>query len=218
MLMDDAITDIDGVLVGQSQLKNDRHHTGVTLIVPDKPCYASYALRGGAPASRELHLLEPEKLVQKIDAICLSGGSAYGLSAADALMREFQQQNRGFPAGHHVVPIIPAASLFDLSLNQSIADYPVLAREALQNLNKKVIMGNQGAGTGAVSGLIKGGVGSASAELQSDSTPSQAIKIGALVAVNSFGSTIINQQGNFYGAHFMDEAERRLLPEICLTH
>ena len=218
ILMNDAITDIDGLLVGQSQLNNQHHLTGVTLIIPEKPCCASYALRGGAPASRELHLLEPEKLVQKIDAICLSGGSAYGLAAADALMLEMRAQGRGFKTKQHVVPIIPAVSLFDLTHNSSIADYRALAREAWQNQSDKIVMGNQGAGTGATSGLIKGGVGSASAESEILSTTAQPIKVGALVAVNSFGSTIINQQGDFYGAHFMNQAERQLLPSLSANN
>ncbi len=197
--MRNLITDIDGILVGQSEIVNDNNRSGVTLIVPEQPCVASYMLRGGAPASRDLHLLEPEKLVTNIDAICLSGGSAYGLAAADALMKILHQQEKGFATDAHRVPIIPSASLFDLRLNQTLPDYSVLAEQAFHNLSKEFSLGNVGAGTGAVSGNLKGGIGSASTILPNHPD----IKIGALVALNSFGSSIINHQGELYGANFL---------------
>src|SRR5207248_7941991 len=122
--------------------------------------------RGGAPGTRETNLLEPENLVQRVNAICLSGGSAYGLAAADGVMRWLAERNLGFPVGtqpHEVVPIVPAAVLFDLPRsewgNRPDASFGYAACDAASG---SFAQGTVGAGAGAAVGSLKGGIGSAS--------------------------------------------------------
>jgi len=145
-------------------------------------------VRGGAPGSRETDLLDPSCTVDRVDAICLSGGSAYGLGASDGIMRWLRERGRGLAVGGTVVPIVPTAILFDL-LNGGDKDwdwppYRELAYQATGKAASDFALGNAGAGLGAKAGDLKGGLGSASAV-----DPRTGLQVGALVAVNARGYT-----------------------------
>ena len=107
------ITDVDGLLVGNAE--DARLRSGVSVLMGERPFVASVDVRGGAPGTRDTELLDPSNRVDQIDAICLSGGSAYGLSAADGVMRWLRERGRGLAVGGVVVPIVPTAILFDLA-------------------------------------------------------------------------------------------------------
>lgn len=180
-----AITDVPGLRVGQAE---DRSvWTGVTVILPDQPAIAACDIRGGAPGTKETDLLAPSALVARVHALCLSGGSAFGLDAASGVMDFLAAQDIGFPVGTARVPIVPAAILFDL-LNGGVKDwteppYRALARAACAAAGLEVAQGNAGAGYGAKAGKLKGGLGTASLYTGGD-------WVGALVAVNPVGSVL----------------------------
>ncbi len=215
--MQNLITDVPGILIGQSKIIRDLPlcASGISLITSEKPMIAACTVRGGAPATRELELLHPEKLITHIDGICLVGGSAYGLAAADQLMHDFHHANRGFPTNVRRIPIIPTAALFDLQLNpETLPDYTLLAKQAYLNIGKNFHLGNHGAGTGAIAGKLKGGIGSASSVIN---IANQKIIIGAFVAVNSFGNVVLPNNRNFYGEYFLkpeDDDAKIYDPEI----
>ncbi|WP_448192487.1 P1 family peptidase [Azospirillum sp. sgz301742] len=178
------ITDVDGIRVGNAA--DTRVRTGVTVILPDAPAVAAVDVRGGAPGTRETDALNPSCLVDRADAVVLSGGSAFGLEAASAAASWLAARGRGYAVGPVRVPIVPAAILFDL-LNGGDKDwgehppFPDLARSALETVSLEFSLGNTGAGFGAKAGTIKGGLGSAS--LVTD----DGFQIGALIAANPFG-------------------------------
>lgn len=189
------ITDVPGLKVGNAA---DSHAiTGVTVILPDLACTAAADVRGGGPGTREIHVMDPENLVDQIDAIVLSGGSAFGLDAAGAVMNRLAHRGRGFAVGTHVVPIVPAAILFDL-MNGGAKDwgedppYRDLGRAALDAVSVDFALGNVGAGMGATAGPLKGGLGSASLVLD-DGTA-----VGALVAANPTGSVVMDDGRTFW--------------------
>ncbi len=177
----DLLTDVEGVFVGQAE--DDAHQTGVTAICGEKPLLAALHCCGGAPATRETDILHQDGLVEKIDAIMLCGGSAFGLAAADGAMDALVKKNKGFltSAGH--VPIVPAAAIFDLydKKTSEQIDYKMLGQRAIKNATKNFQLGNFGAGMGARAGPFKGGIGSAS-------TQESGLTVSALAVVNSFGS------------------------------
>ena len=180
------ITDVAGLKVGNAE---DRQlKSGVTVVTADKAFTAGVSIMGGAPGTRDIALLEPDKLVRDIDALVLSGGSAFGLDAASGVMSGLRADGRGFAVGDVNVPIVPSAILFDL-LNGGDKDwdvnpYPALGRQAYDTRSEQFIQGTNGAGTGALAGDVKGGLGSASIILESG------ITVGALVAVNAVGSPL----------------------------
>jgi L-aminopeptidase/D-esterase-like protein len=184
-----AVTDVPGVLVGHHARREPGWATGTTvLLVPDGAVGAVDG-RGGAPGTRETDLLEPSNLVQRVHGVCLTGGSAYGLAAADGVMRWLSERDIGFPVGmrpHEVVPIVPAAVLFDLPRsdwgNRPDAGFGYAACEAADA--GPVALGTVGAGTGAKLGSLHGGVGTASAVLPSG------FVVGALVAANAAGQAV----------------------------
>ena len=182
------ITDVDGIWVGNAEDAGAR--TGVTVILAEEPAIAAVDVRGGAPGTRETYLLSPTSLVQKVDAIVLSGGSAFGLDAASGVSSWLLAAGRGFPVGPVQVPIVPAAILFDL-LNGgdkawgAEAPYRTLGRQACEAVSREFAIGNRGAGLGAVAGELKGGLGSASTLL------CNGITVGAIIAVNAVGSPLI---------------------------
>ena len=179
------ITDVDGILVGNAEDQAAR--SGVTVVLPDAPVVAAADRRGGAPGTRETDLLDPSCLVERIDAVVLSGGSAFGLDAASGASSWLAARGRGYPVGTARVPVVPAAILFDL-LNDGDKDWGVdppyreLGRAACDTAASDFALGNAGAGLGAKAGALKGGLGSASAI-----TP-DGVQVGALVAANPFGS------------------------------
>jgi L-aminopeptidase/D-esterase-like protein len=191
------ITDVPGVLVGQAE--DVGCITGTTVVLAEKPAAAAVDVRGGAPGSRETELLDPAALVPRIDAIVLSGGSAFGLDAASGVMEGLAAMSRGFAVRNVRVPIVPAAILFDLGFPggrpwAGEPPYRRLGREALACAGRDFALGNAGAGLGAKAGRLKGGVGSASLRLNDGTT------VGALVAVNSWGSAVRPDCGRLWAA------------------
>ncbi len=195
------ITDVAGLQVGQSD--DTRVKTGVTVIVPDEAAVAACDVRGGGPATRETDALSPENLVQVIDGVVLSGGSVYGMGAADGVAAWMGARNRGFSMratpGIPPSPILPTACLYDLANGGDKGwgedpPYRELGIEALESLSGDFELGTAGAGYGANSGGVKGGVGSASAVSVDGMT------VGALTAVNSLGSAIAPGGKRFWAA------------------
>ena len=198
-----AITDVPGVRVGHHT--DPAQATGTTVVLFDGGESAAVDVRGASPGTRETDALRPENAVQRIHALMLSGGSAYGLDAAAGVMRFLEEQGSGFElGGGQVVPIVPAAVLFDLNRGGDFggrpgADFGYLAAQSAQT--GPVAQGNVGAGTGARAGRLKGGVGTASTRLPDDTI------IGALVALNSGGQVFSPVSGELYAAHLQLHGE-----------
>ena len=197
------ITDVPGVLVGQAE--DARARTGVTVILPEAPAIVAGDVRGGGPGTRETDLLDPSTLVDCADAIVLSGGSSYGLGAADGVAAFLGARGRGFQLmkaeGVPPSPIVPAAILYDLANGGDknwgeAPPYAALGRAAAAAAKKGVAQGRAGAGFGARAGLSPGGVGSASF------AGDDGLIIGALMAVNSFGSVKMPGTDIFWAAPF----------------
>ena len=189
--MNNSITDIKGILVGQSE--NRKALTGCTVVICKKGAIGGVSQRGGAPGTRETDLLRPMRLVQKVHGILLAGGSAYGLDAAGGVMQYLEEKGVGFKAGPTVVPIVPSAILFDLAMGDfSVRPDKAMGYEACINASSAPpAQGNFGAGTGATVGKIlgykqsmKSGIGTASMQI------ANGVIIGALVAVNAFGDIV----------------------------
>ena len=196
------ITDVTGLLVGHAD--DDRLCSGVTVISSDTPFTAAYHVMGGAPGSRETDLLAPDKLVSHADALVLSGGSAFGLSAASGVCDVMASEQRGYAiAGQHI-PIIPAAILFDLAnggdKQWTENPYYQLGCSAYLSRGTDFLLGSVGAGKGAMAGPDKGGLGSASMQVQLEDGSS--FTVGALAAVNSFGSPFVPGSNKFWAAPF----------------
>lgn len=186
-----AITDVPGIRVGQAQ--NLQALTGCTVVLCDERAVGGVSQRGGAPGTRETDPLRPMHLVQKVDAVVLSGGSAFGLESATGVVRYLEEQGRGFDVRILKVPIVPAAILFDLAVGQSdIRPDAAMGYAACEAATRAApVQGNVGAGTGATVGkslgpgaAMKSGVGTASLGIGSG------IVVGALAAVNAFGDVI----------------------------
>lgn len=194
------ITDIAGIRVGNAQ--DEPIKTGTTVLLCDEPCTASCMVLGGAPGTRETDLLAPENSVEKIDALVLGGGSAFGLDAASGVQDWLVEQGRGFQIGPHKIPIVPAAILFDL-INGGNKDwgpnspYRELGYAAAQNAAHDFAIGSQGAGTGALAANVKGGLGSASSYLDGPG-----VHIGALVAANPLGTPLVGDTNRFWASPF----------------
>jgi len=203
------ITDVDGILVGNQE--DHRLRSGVSVVLCETPSTASVDVRGGAPGTRETDLLDPSCLVERVDAICLSGGSAFGLSSSDGVMRWLREHGRGLAIAGVVVPIVPTAILFDL-LNGGDKQwdwppYRELAYEATGKASRDFALGNAGAGMGAKAGNLKGGLGSASAV---DSATG--LQVGALVAVNARGYTTMGDMPQFWAWALEQDKEFGGLP------
>ncbi len=197
------ITDVAGIRVGNAAENGVK--TGTSVIVGDRPFTAAVSVMGGAPGTRETDLLAPDRMVQEVDAIVLSGGSAFGLDAASGVTTGLAQSGRGFAAHDVRVPIVPAAILFDL-LNggdKEWADslYRELGLRALAAADLDFSIGSAGAGFGATTLDLRGGLGSASAVTDDGHT------VGALVAVNSFGSAVQQGGPHFWAAPFELDSE-----------
>lgn len=198
------ITDVGGLRVGNAS--DDRLKSGVTVVVCEKPSVAAVQVLGGAPGTRETDLLEVHNTVQTIDAVCLSGGSAFGLDAASGVQAALREQGRGFAVGPFRVPIVPCAILFDLT-NGGDKDwgryppYRELGYAATQSARTEFATGTAGAGTGATTATFKGGLGSASTVL------ADGITVGALVAVNALGSATMGTSRHFWAAPLEEDGE-----------
>ena len=197
------ITDVTGLKVGNAQ--DDHIKTGTTVLVGDRPFVASVHVMGGAPGTKETDLLAPDKTVQEIDALVLSGGSAFGLDACSGVMDGLRDMGRGFPVGAMRIPIVPGAIVFDLinggDKGWTDNPYRALGREALNNASTDFDIGTAGAGTGAMAAMQKGGLGSASLVLPGGTT------VAALVVVNALGSVTTPGDRHFWAAPFELEGE-----------
>lgn len=189
--MHDDITDIPGIRVGHDT--NLEAGTGCTVILCDTPAMGGVDVRGGAPATRETDLLRPMTLVEGVNAIVLTGGSAFGLDAASGVMLYLEERGIGYDTGVARVPIVPAAAIFDLAFGPASIrpDASAGYRACEQASSEPVAQGTVGAGTGATVGkmagpnfMTKGGLGSASM-LLSDGT-----LVGAIVVVNAVGDIV----------------------------
>lgn len=210
-----TITDVAGLRVGQAH--DAALRSGVTVLTADAPFSAGVHVMGGAPGTRETDLLAPDRLVQQVDALVLSGGSAFGLDAASGVADALRRAGRGFAVGNQVVPIVPAAILFDLGNGGDKAwrdnPYRALGAQAFEGAlsgatsgaasgaGQSVTLGSVGAGYGAATADLKGGLGSASCVLPGGAT------VGALVAVNALGSACVPGTRHFWAAPFELEAE-----------
>ncbi len=192
------ITDVAGLRVGNAS--DALIKTGSTVLIGDAPFTTGVHVMGGAPGTRETDLLAPDKTVDQVDALVLSGGSAFGLDASSGVADALRAQGRGFAVGDQLVPIVPGAILFDL-INGGDKDwaenpYKRLGAEALANASESFELGRTGAGTGCTTATLMGGLGSASIVLPSGHT------VGALVAVNALGSATIGNSKQFWAAPF----------------
>jgi L-aminopeptidase/D-esterase-like protein len=189
--MHDDITDVPGIRVGHET--DLEAATGCTVVLCDQPAIGGVDVRGGSPATRETDVLRPMHMVEEVHGILLTGGSAFGLDAASGVMRYLEEQGQGFDTGFARVPIVPAAAIFDLALGSArVRPNAEAGYRACQQASREATpQGNVGAGTGATVGkltgpafMMKGGLGSASMQLNSD------IIIGAIVVVNAAGDVI----------------------------
>ena len=201
-----AITDVGGIRVGQHE-RIDADATlgsgwasGTTVVLTPPGTVGAVDCRGGAPGSRETDLLDPINSVRHVDAVVLSGGSAYGLAAADGVMRWLEEQNRGVAMEGGVVPIVPAAVVYDLPVGgwqcRPTAEFGYAAAESAET---EVAVGTVGAGVGARVGVLKGGVGTASMTLESGAT------VGAIVVVNAAGEAVDTATGLPWLAYQIEE-------------
>lgn len=199
-MLRNRITDIPGLRVGHAG--DPTVASGVTAILFDAPVIASVDVRGGGPGTRETDLLDPERTVERIDALVLSGGSVFGLDAGAGVTAWLAEAGRGFPVGPLRVPIVPGAVLFDL-LNGGDKDwgryppYRELGFLAAAAASDDFALGSVGAGTGARTGNLKGGIGSASATVSGTG-----FTVGAVAAVNAFGRATIGGGPHFWAAPF----------------
>ncbi len=189
------ITDIAGLRVGNAA--EGALNSGVTVLSAGAPFTAGINIMGGAPGTRETDLLAPDKTVQQVNALVLSGGSAFGLAAADGVSGALRAAGTGFAVGPHIVPIVPAAIIFDLGNGDqgwTENPYPALGAQALAASGVNFDLGSVGAGTGATTVNLKGGLGSASVQLPSGH------RVGALVVVNALGAATVDESAHFHAA------------------
>ncbi|TCC47633.1 peptidase S58 family protein [Kribbella capetownensis] len=196
-----AITDVPGVLVGQVERLDAPYLSGTTVVHVPGTAVAGVDVRGGAPGTRETDLLDPVNSNAGVNAIVLTGGSAYGLDTAGSVMRWLEERGEGVRVGlgdNEVVPIVPTAVIFDLGRGGDFRARPEPSWGAdaiAAATDGPVALGNHGAGAGARARSLKGGVGSASVRLDDGTT------VGVLVIVNAAGSTV-DADGNLYGARY----------------
>jgi len=193
--MNNSITDVTGIRVGHAQ--NWEAGTGCTVIIIEKGAVAGVDVRGGAPGTRETDLLDPVNMVQKVHAIYLAGGSAFGIDGASGVMEFLEEKGIGFEAGTVKVPIVPGAVIFDLNVgNPTIRPDREMGYQACLDADEQIVKeGCIGAGTGAtvgkyygISRCMKGGIGTASIQVND-------LVVGALVVVNAFGDIINPETG-----------------------
>ncbi|ACL40625.1 peptidase S58 DmpA [Pseudarthrobacter chlorophenolicus A6] len=198
-----SLTDVPGIRVGHVHKTGDGWLTGVTVVLPPVGTVGSVDVQGGGPATHETDALDPTTLVRQVDAVVLAGGSAYGLASAVGAQRWCEENGRGFAVPGGVVPIVPAAAIFDLGRGGDFAarptpemGYEAAAAAAAQTEGHDVGRGNVGAGAGALigRGQVKGGVGTASVTLDNG------VVVGALAVVNALGLPVggpSETQGDF---------------------
>ena len=197
-----SITDVRGIRVGNAEAP--ALLTGATAVIPDHPAIAAVDVRGGGPGTRDIDALAASSTVQEVHGIALAGGSAYGLDAAGGVMHWLRGKGRGFAIGGTVVPIVPGAIIFDLTIGGTMDwDHPPwweLGHKAAGSAGLDFALGNAGAGLGARAGTLKGGLGTASVQWGG-------VTIGALAIANPVGSVVIPGSGTFWAWPFELEAE-----------
>jgi L-aminopeptidase/D-esterase-like protein len=198
------ITDVAGLKVGHAE--DARLGSGATAIVFDEPAVASADLRGGGPGTRETELLTAASTIERIDAITLSGGSAFGLDATSGVQAWLREQGRGFAIREARVPIVPGAIVFDLLSGGDknwgrFSPYRELGYDAAASASLDFKLGSAGAGLGATVANLKGGLGSASAVTE------DGVTVGALAVVNAVGSVTIGDGPHFWAAPFERDKE-----------
>jgi D-aminopeptidase len=198
------ITDVVGLKVGHAE--DLGLGSGTTVVIFDEPAVASVDVRGGGPGTRETDLLNPAQTVPGIDAIVISGGSAFGLDAASGVQAWLREQGRGFAIGSARVPIVPGAILFDLLSSGDkhwgrFPPYRDFGYAAAASAGLEFELGSFGAGTGATTVNYKGGLGSASARA------TDGVTVGAIAAVNAVGSVVIGGGPWFWAAPFEVDGE-----------
>ena len=212
-----SITDVPGVRVGHAQRIGRGWRTGTTVVFVPGGAVAGVDVRGGGPGTRETDALHPQNLVDTVHAVCLSGGSAYGLSAADGVQRWLEQRHLGVRVGPEpwaVVPVVPSAVIFDLGRAGSFANRPDAAfgQRAISAARRHPPgRGAVGAGSGAIAGRLQGGVGTASMVVGD-------IVVGALAVVNAAGAVIdpatgLPWEATGHGLRRPSSVERNLLAE-----
>ena len=222
--MRNLITDVAGIKVGSAH--DAKLASGVTALIFEAPATASITISGGAPGLRDAALLEADMTVEQIDALVLSGGSAFGLDSAGGVQSALREAGRGFEVAGQLVPIVPGAILFDLANggDKSFWREPAYwrlgreaARRALEPGGKDFTLGSHGAGHGATLVDLKGGLGSASAK------SAEGFVVGAVVAVNAVGQATIGEGPHFWAAPYERDGEfgglgwPAALPEAALT-
>lgn len=205
------ITDVPGLRIGQAE--DARARTGVTVVLPDDRAVCAVDVRGGAPGTRETDALAPENLVDAVDAVVLSGGSVYGLATADGVVGWLGARGRGYGmvTGVPPSPVVPGAILFDMANGGDKAwgetpPHRDLGRAAVAAAELDFALGTAGAGYGAMAGSLKGGIGSASWVTDDGYT------VGAIVAVNSWGSVTAPGGRTFWAAPYEVDGEFGGLP------
>lgn len=193
------LTDVAGLKVGHAS--DAALKSGATVVICDQPATASCSIMGGAPGTRDAALLDPEYSVSAVDAVFLSGGSAYGLDAGSGVQALLRESGRGFDVLGHRVPIVPGAIIFDLANGGKkdwgrFSPYRDLGYEAASAATRDFSIGTVGAGSGALVSGMKGGLGSASAQTKSGHV------IAALAVVNAVGGATISDTGHFWAAAF----------------
>ena len=202
--MRNLITDVVGLKVGHAE--DLGLGSGTTVVIFDEPAVASVDVRGGGPGTRETDLLNPAQTVPGIDAIVISGGSAFGLDAASGVQAWLREQGRGFAIGSARVPIVPGAILFDLLSSgdkhwERFPPYRDFGYAAAASAGHEFALGSFGAGTGATTVNYKGGLGSASART------TDGVTVGGIAAVNAVGSVVIGGGPWFWAAPFEVDGE-----------
>ncbi|WP_131105878.1 P1 family peptidase [Ornithinimicrobium sufpigmenti] len=213
------LADVTGLAVGHHQRTGDGWLTGTTVVLaPPEGAVGGVDVRGGGPGTRETDLLDPRNMVERVHAVTLTGGSAFGLASADGVMRHLYAEGRGFPMGGpgQVVPIVPGAVVFDLGRGGDFGTFPgadfgeAACAAALQaqaaDEHPALAQGSVGAGTGTQTGGLRGGVGSASVVIGG------AVTVAALVVVNAAGSAVDPATGEMWGARHLLEADVHGIP------
>jgi D-aminopeptidase len=202
-MMRNLITDVPGILVGNAH--DTTVKTGTTVLTSATPFTCGVHVMGGAPGTRETDLLAPDKLVEQVDALVLSGGSGFGLDAGSGVADALRNLGRGFAVGDVHVPVVPGAIIFDLTnggdKNWTTNPYRDLGARAFANASDTFDLGTAGAGFGAKTATLKGGLGSASMTLPGG------IVVGAVVAVNAIGSATVGDGPHFWAAPFEENNE-----------
>ncbi len=209
-----SLTEMEGFRIGHAQ--DSRAGTGCSVVIPEDGAVGGVDVRGGAPGTRETDLLKPGNLAEKINAVLLTGGSAFGLAAADGIVKYLEERGSGFAAGEFSVPLVPAAVLFDLNCGEGKVrpERKMGYQACLKAASDQQLNGNYGAGTGATVGkyagqenAMKGGVGQFIYRLGE-------VKIGALAAVNCLGDVYDPESGRLIaGARINKKGRDELLAE-----